>query len=181
MTQCKPEQKMNLNISTWAIRNPTPAILLFILLTFAGLSSFKAMKIQDLPDVELPTVNVTVELPGASPSQLETDVVRKIESALATVQGVKHIYSNLSDDEASISVEFRLERPIQQALDDVRDAIARIRSDLPSDLRDPVIKKEELAGSPILTYSLSSAQMDNEALSWFVDNDISKTLLAVKG
>ncbi|HEX5791994.1 MAG TPA: efflux RND transporter permease subunit, partial [Rheinheimera sp.] len=169
------------NISTWAIRNPTLAILLFILLTFAGLSSFKAMKIQDLPDVELPTVNVTVELPGASPSQLETDVVRKIESALATVQGVKHLYSNLSDGEASISVEFRLERPIQQALDDVRDAIARIRSDLPSDLRDPVIKKEELAGSPILTYSLSSAQMDNEALSWFVDNDISKTLLAVKG
>lgn len=170
-----------MNISTWAIRNPTPAILLFILLTFAGLSSFKAMKIQDLPDVELPTVNVTVELPGAAPSQLETDVVRKIESALATVQGVKHLYSNLSDGEASISVEFRLERPIQQALDDVRDAIARIRSDLPSDLRDPVIKKEELAGSPILTYSLSSAQMDNEALSWFVDNDISKTLLAVKG
>jgi multidrug efflux pump subunit AcrB len=172
---------MNLNISTWAIRNPTPAILLFILLTFAGLSSFSAMKVQDLPDVELPTVTVTVELPGASPSQLETDVVRKIESSLATVQGVKHIYSNLTDGEASISVEFRLERPIQQAVDDVRDAVARIRADLPADLRDPVIKKEELAGSPILTYSLSSAKMDNEALSWFVDNDISKTLLAVKG
>lgn len=172
---------MNLNISTWAIRNPTPAILLFILLTFAGLSSFSAMKVQDLPDVELPTVTVTVELPGASPSQLETDVVRKIESSLATVQGVKHIYSNLTDGEASISVEFRLERPIQQAVDDVRDAVARIRADLPADLRDPVIKKQELSGSPILTYSLSSAKMDNEALSWFVDNDISKTLLAVKG
>ncbi|MDP2714701.1 efflux RND transporter permease subunit [Rheinheimera sp.] len=172
---------MNLNISTWAIRNPTPAILLFILLTFAGLSSFRAMKIQDLPDVELPTVTVSLSLPGASPSQLETDVVRKIESSLATVQGVKHIYSNLTDGEASISVEFRLERSIQQAVDDVRDAVARIRADLPADLRDPVIKKQELSGSPILTYSLSSAQMDNEALSWFVDNDISKALLAVKG
>jgi multidrug efflux pump subunit AcrB len=172
---------MNLNISTWTIRNPTPAILLFILLTFAGIISFRAMKVQDLPDLDLPTVTVAVELPGASPSQLETDVVRKIESSLATVQGVKHIYSNLTDGEASISVEFRLERPIQQAVDDVRDAVSRIRADLPSDLRDPVIKKEELSGSPILTYSLSSAQMDNEALSWFVDNDISKTLLAVKG
>lgn len=172
---------MNLNISTWAIRNPTPAILLFILLTFAGIFSFRAMKVQDLPDLDLPTVTVTVELPGASPSQLETDVVRKIESSLATVQGVKHIYSNLTDGEASISVEFRLERSIQQAVDDVRDAVSRIRADLPSDLRDPVIKKEELSGSPILTYSLSSAQMDNEALSWFVDNDISKTLLAVRG
>jgi multidrug efflux pump subunit AcrB len=172
---------MNLNISTWAIRNPTPAILLFILLTFAGIISFRAMKVQDLPDLDLPTVTVTVELPGASPSQLETDVVRKIESSLATVQGVKHIYSNLTDGEASISVEFRLERSIQQAVDDVRDAVSRIRADLPSDLRDPVIKKQELSGSPILTYSLSSAQMDNEALSWFVDNDISKTLLAVRG
>ncbi|KUM53385.1 efflux RND transporter permease subunit [Rheinheimera sp. EpRS3] len=172
---------MNLNISTWAIRNPTPAILLFILLTFAGIFSFRAMKVQDLPDLDLPTVTVTVELPGASPSQLETDVVRKIESSLATVQGVKHIYSNLTDGEAGISVEFRLERSIQQAVDDVRDAVSRIRADLPSDLRDPVIKKQELSGSPILTYSLSSAQMDNEALSWFVDNDISKTLLAVRG
>ncbi|MCL1090837.1 efflux RND transporter permease subunit [Shewanella profunda] len=172
---------MNLNISTWAIRNPTPAILLFILLTFVGLISFRAMKIQDLPDLDLPTVTVAIELPGASPSQLETDVVRKIESALATVQGVKHIYSNLTDGEASISVEFRLERSIQDAIDDVRDAVSRIRSDLPSDLRDPVIKKEELSGSPILTYSLSSERMDNEALSWFVDNDISKALLAVKG
>jgi multidrug efflux pump subunit AcrB len=172
---------MNLNISTWAIRNPTPAILLFILLTFAGIVSFRAMKVQDLPDLDLPTVTVAVELPGASPSQLETDVVRKIESSLATVQGVKHIYSNLTDGEASISVEFRLERSIQEAVDDVRDAVSRIRADLPADLRDPVIKKQELSGSPILTYSLSSAQMDNEALSWFVDNDISKTLLAVKG
>lgn len=172
---------MNLNISTWAIRNPTPAILLFVLLTFSGIFSFRAMKIQDLPDLDLPTVTITVELPGASPSQLETDVVRKIESSLATVQGVKHLYSNLSDGKASISVEFRLERPIQQALDDVRDAVARIRSDLPTDLRDPVIKKEELSGSPILTYSLSSLRMDTESLSWFVDNDISKALLAVKG
>lgn len=172
---------MNLNISTWTIRNPTPAILLFILLTLAGLYNFQLMKVQDLPDVELPTINIAVELPGASPSQLETDVVRKVEDSVATVQGVKYIYSNLSDGKANISVEFHLERPIQRALEDVRDAIARIRSDLPSDLRDPVVNKDELAGSAILTYSLSSSQMDNEALSWFVDNDISKSLLAVKG
>lgn len=172
---------MNFNISAWSIRNPTPPILLFILLTFAGLMSFQSMKIQDLPDLELPTVTVAISLPGASPSQLETDVVRKIESALATVQGVRHIYSNLTDGEAVISVEFRLERSIQEATDDVRDAVSRIRADLPSDLRDPVIKKEELSGSPILTYTLSSPHMDDEALSWFIDNDVSKMLLAIQG
>ncbi|MGY5797335.1 efflux RND transporter permease subunit [Rheinheimera faecalis] len=172
---------MNLNISSWAIRTPTPAILLFVLLTFAGLLGFQSMKVQDLPDLELPTVTVTASLPGASPSQLETDVARKLENALATVQGVRHIYSNLTEGEARLTIEFRLERPIQQALDDVRDAVARVRADLPADLRDPVIKKEELSGSPILTYSIASSQLDDEALSWFVDNDISKTLLAVRG
>ncbi len=172
---------MNHNISSWAIRNPIPSILLFILLTFAGILGFQAMKVQDLPDLELPTVTISLSLPGASPSQLETDVVRKIESSLATIQGVKHIYSNLTDGEATISVEFRLERPVQQALDDVRDAVSRIRADLPTDLRDPVIKKEELSGSPILTYTLTSPRMDDEALSWFVDNDVSKALLSVKG
>lgn len=172
---------MNLNISAWAIRNPTPAILFFILLTIAGLLGFQSMKVQDLPDLELPTVTVTASLPGASPSQLETDVARKLENALATVQGVRHIYSTLTEGEVSLRIEFRLERPIQQALDDVRDAVARTRADLPAALRDPVIKKEELSGSPILTYSISSSRLDNEALSWFVDNDISKSLLAVKG
>ena len=172
---------MKLDLSGWAIHNPLPAILLFVLLTVAGLQGFSAMKVQDLPDLELPKVNVIATLPGASPSQLETDVARKLENAVATVQGVRHIYSQLSEGEVSLTIEFRLERPIQQALDDVRAAVARVRADLPADLRDPVIKKEELAGSPILTYSISSPQLDAEALSWFVDHQVSKTLLAVRG
>jgi multidrug efflux pump subunit AcrB len=172
---------MNLNISSWAIRTPTPAILLFILFGFVGLLSFQSMKVQDLPDLELPTVTVTASLPGASPSQLETEVARKLENALATVQGVRHIYSTVTEGQVKISIEFRLERPVQQALDDVRDAVAGVRTDLPADLRDPVIKKEQLSGSPILTYSISSPRLDNEALSWFVDDDISKSLLAVRG
>jgi multidrug efflux pump subunit AcrB len=172
---------MNFNLSGWAIRNPTPAILFFVLFSFAGQLGFSSMKVQDLPDIELPTVTVTASLPGASPAQLETDVARKIENALATIQGVRHIYSNLTDGTVHISIEFRLERDIQQAMDDVRDAVSAVRVDLPADLRDPVIKKEQLASSPILIYSLSSERMDTEALSWFVDHELSKALLAVKG
>ena len=172
---------MSLNVSSWSIRNPVPAILLFILLTFAGLMGFGMMKIQEFPDIDLPVITVTAELPGASPAQLENDVVRKIEDSLATVQGVKHIQSTLTDGTADIAVEFRLEKSTQKALDDVRDAVARVRADLPADLRDPVIKKLEVAGSPILTYTVASARMDDEALSWFVDHDISKALLAVPG
>lgn len=172
---------MNLNVSSWSIRNPTPAILLFILLTLAGLMAFRAIKVQNFPDIDPPMVSVMAALPGASPSQLETDVARKLENALAAVQGVKHIQSTLTDGTVNVSVEFRLGKSLQEAVDDVRDAVARIRADLPAELRDPVIKKEEFAGSPNLTYTVASSRMDEEALSWFVDNDVSKTLLGVPG
>ncbi|WP_430422179.1 efflux RND transporter permease subunit [Methylibium petroleiphilum] len=172
---------MSFNVSSWSIRNPTPGILLFVLLTFAGLMGFAAMRVQNFPDMDLSTVTVTAVLPGASPSQLETEVARKIENSLATVQGVKHIDTTLTDGTAIIAVDFRLEKPSQEAVDDVRDAVARVRGDLPADLRDPVIQKTTTAGGPILTYTLASATLDEEALSWFVDNQVAKALLAVPG
>lgn len=170
-----------MNVSAWSIRNPIPAVMLFVLLTFGGLLSFKAMKIQNFPDIDLPTVMVTASLPGASPSQLETDVARKIENAIATVQGLKHITTKVQDGVVTHTVEFRLEKPVQEAVDDVRSAVARVRSDLPSDLRDPIINKLELAAQPMLAYTIASPRMDAEALSWFVDNDLSRKLLAVPG
>ena len=170
-----------MNVSAWSIRNPIPGVLLFILLTVLGLMGFRAMKIQNFPDVDLPMVTVTASLPGAAPGQLETEVARKIENSVATIQGVKHIYAKIQDGVVVVTVEFRLEKPTQEAVDDVRDAVSRIRSDLPGDLRDPVIAKVDLAGTPILTYTVASARMDDEALSWFVDNQVAKAILAVKG
>ncbi|MFA6262601.1 MAG: efflux RND transporter permease subunit, partial [Bacteroidia bacterium] len=170
-----------MNISTWSIKNPIPALLLFIMLTLVGLMGFQRMKIQNFPDIDLPTVSVTANLPGASPAQLETEVARKIENSVATLQGVKHIYSTVSDGSAVVTVEFRLEKPTQEAVDDVRDAVSRVRSDLPADLRDPQIARLNLAGSPVLTYTVASSRLDDEALSWFVDHTVSKQLLSVRG
>jgi len=132
-------------------------------------------------DIDLPMVIVTATLPGASPGQMETDVARKIESSIATIQGVKHLYAHTQDGIAIITTEFRLEKPTQEAVDDVRDAIARVRADLPGDLRDPVISRMNLSGMPILTYTVASTRMDDEALSWFVDNTVAKRLLSVHG
>ncbi len=170
-----------MNISSWSIRNPIPAILLFMLLTIFGLFTFRAMKIQNMPDMDLPMIVVSASLPGAAPSQMETEIARKIENSIASLQGVKHITTTLQDGTATITIEFRLEKPIQEALDEVRDAVSRVRSDLPSDMRDPVISKSNIAGSPILTYTVASTRMDEEALSWFVDNDMTKAMLSVKG
>ncbi|MDQ6681281.1 MAG: efflux RND transporter permease subunit, partial [Pseudomonadota bacterium] len=112
---------------------------------------------------------------------LETEVARKIENSIATLQGIKHIYTTVHDGSSLTTVEFRLEKPTQEAVDDVRDAVSRVRSDLPADLRDPIVSKLELAGSPILTYTVSSSRMDDEALSWFVDDQVTRSLLSVRG
>ncbi len=170
-----------MNVSSWSIKNPIPAVLLFILLTIVGLMGFSAMKIQNFPDIDLPTVTVTASLPGAAPAQLETEVARKIENSIATLQGIKHIYTKVQDGTVFVTTEFRLEKPTQEAVDDIRDAVSRVRADLPGDLRDPVISKMNVAGSPILTYTVASDRMDDEALSWFVDHTVTKRLLAVKG
>ena len=170
-----------MNVSTWSIRNPTPAVLLFLMLTLLGLAAFKGMKIQQFPDIDLPMVTVTATLPGTAPAQMETEVARKIENSIATLQGIKHIYTKVQDGTAIVTVEFRLEKPTQEAVDDVRDAISRIRADLPGDLKDPVISKANLAGAPILTYTVTASSMDDEALSWLVDNTVTKAILSVRG
>jgi multidrug efflux pump subunit AcrB len=170
-----------MNVSAWSIRNPIAAAMLFVMLTFAGVLSSNAMKVQNFPDLDLPTVVVSAALPGAAPAQLETEVARKLENAIATTQGLKHLYTKIQDGGLTVSAEFRLEKSGQEALDDVRSAIAQIRSDLPTDLRDPVVTKVNLAGSPVLAYTVASRQNDDEALSWFVDNTVARRLLSVRG
>jgi multidrug efflux pump subunit AcrB len=152
-----------------------------VLLTFFGVMAFKAMKIQMFPDIDLPMVTVTAALPGASPDQLEVEVARKIENALASLQGLKHLYTQVKEGSVIISAEFRLERDSNAALEDVRSAVSRICGELPREMNDPVINKVELSGKPILTYTIAAPDMSEEALSWYVDNNITRLLLGVKG
>lgn len=177
-----------MNFSAFSIRNPIPAIMLFVLLTLAGLLSYRATAVQDFPDIELPVVTVVANLPGAAPAQLETEVARKIEDSVATLQGVKNIYTRVLDGEATITVEFILEKPLAEAVNDVRDAVARVRADMPADLRDPSVTKASTAGRVVLTFTAASAldaggarRLDDQELSWFVDNKVAKRLLAVPG
>ncbi|MCB1951086.1 MAG: efflux RND transporter permease subunit [Zoogloeaceae bacterium] len=170
-----------MNFSAWSIRNPVPALLLFALLTVLGLGAFRALGIQNFPDIELPTITVSASYEGVAPSQLETEVARKIEDQVATLGGIEHITTTLTDGSAVISVEFELEKDTEVALNEVRNAVDSVRADLPADMRDPVVSKVTTSGSAILTYAVRSDRLDEEALSWFVDNDVSKALLAVKG
>ena len=170
-----------MNVSAWSIKNPIPAVMLFVMLTFAGILAFKSMKVQQFPDLELPTVAVSASLPGAAPAQLETEVARKLENAIAPLQGLKNIYTKVQDGGVLVTAEFRLEKPTQEAVDDVRAAMQSVRSELPSDVRDPVVSKINLSGAPILAFTVRAPSMDDEALSWFVDNTVARRLLGVKG
>jgi len=170
-----------MNFSAWSIRNPIPAILLFAMLTVAGLLAFGRTEVQNFPDVDLPMVTVVAAMPGTAPAQMETEVARKLENAMATMQGLRHLYTMVHDGVAVISAEFRLEKSPQEALDDTRAAVARARSDLPAAMRDPIIRKVEFKHEPILTYTVAALHMDDEALSWFVDDQITRRLLAVPG
>ena len=141
-----------MNFSALSIKNPVPAIMLFVLLTLAGLLAYKANKVQDFPDIELPIVTVTAALDGAAPAQLETEVARKIEDSVATLQGVKNIYTKVLDGVATVTVEFILEKDIAEAVNDVRDAVARVKADLPAEMRDPTVTKASTAGRVVLTF-----------------------------
>ncbi len=173
-----------MNFSALSIKNPIPAIMLFILLGLAGLLSFKSNAVQDFPDIELPIVTVTASLPGTAPAQLETEVARKIEDSVATLQGIKNIYTKVLDGVATITVEFVLEKNLSDAVNEVRDAVSLIRADLPADLRDPAVTKVSTAGRVVLTFTAAPAagsKLDEQELSWFVDNTVAKRVLSVPG
>jgi len=176
-----------MNFSSLSIKNPIPAIMLFVLLTLAGLLAYRANAVQDFPDIELPIVTVTAVLDGAAPAQLETEVARKIEDSVATLQGVKNIYTNVLDGVATVTVEFILEKNIAEAVNDVRDAVARVKADLPAEMRDPTVTKASTAGRVVMTFTAAAAArpgsvpLDDQELSWFVDNSVAKRLLSVPG
>ncbi|MBB6591083.1 efflux RND transporter permease subunit [Ralstonia solanacearum] len=170
-----------MNFATWSIRNPVPALLLFILLTLAGLYGFRELPIANLPDLDLPTVTISLTQPGAAPAQLETEVARKVENSLATLSGIKHMRTSITDGQVSITLEFILEKKLSDALIETKDAVDRIRSDLPVDLQQPSISAVRIGGEATLLYAIASSRMPEEALSWFVDDTVNKTVLGVPG
>ncbi len=172
---------MNTNISAWAIRQPVPSLVLFAVLMILGWFSFNQLAVTKFPNVDIPIVSVNVQQPGAAPSELEAQVTKKVEDAISSVNGIKHIISAVSEGQSLTTIEFRLETDTDRALNDVKDAVARIRSDLPRTIQEPVISRLDVVGLPIMTYAVSSTNMSLEQLSWYVDDVITRKLQGVKG
>lgn len=171
-----------MNLATWSLRNPSAAILLFVLLTLSGLWGFHKLNIQDMPDMVFPMVSISLSQPGAAPSQLEMEVARKVEDALSNLTLVRHIYTTASQGNVAIAVEFDFAKDITEAVAEVKSAVDSIRGDLPPELLEPHVSRLDLtADNPTLTYAVSSTTLSEEALSWYIDNTLAKKLRTVRG
>ncbi|CEJ10673.1 efflux RND transporter permease subunit [Phreatobacter sp. AB_2022a] len=172
---------MSLNISAYSIRQPVPAIVLFVVLCFLGWMSFLNLPITRFPNIDVPFVSVTVTQSGAAPAELETQVARKIEEAVANITGVKNVMTTLTDGSSVTLVEFRLEVPTDRALTDVKDAIAKIRAELPRTIDEPIIERVDIENQPIMTVAVTDPAMTMEQLSWFVDDVVRREMQGLKG
>ncbi len=168
-------------ISAWSISNPVPTTVLFLVLTVMGIFSFCTLGIDENPNIDLPIVSVTVTQAGAAPSELETQVTRKVEDAVAGVGNIKHITSTVNEGVSTTTIEFVLGTNSDRAVNDVRNEVSKIRQQLPQGIDEPVIQRLEFTGSAFVTYTVSSDKLSVEELSWLIDNNIARNLLSVPG
>ncbi|ESQ82712.1 hypothetical protein AEAC466_16365 [Asticcacaulis sp. AC466] len=182
MSSPAPQGGGGFQISSWSIRNPIPTLVFFVVMTFAGILGFSQMRINNWPDIDFPLVVVTVVRSGAAPTELQNQVTRIVEDSVSGLGGVRHIQSYVNEGVSTTVITFQLDTDLEKATNDVRNAVAGVRSNLPSDVLDPIVSRVENAqGQPLLSYTIRAANMSPEDLSWYVDNDVAKRVLGVKG
>ncbi|PLZ06983.1 efflux RND transporter permease subunit [Fischerella thermalis] len=172
---------MSFNISAWSIKKPVPTIVLFLILTLVGWFSFNSLGIDINPNIDVPTVRVTVTQPGAGPAELEFQVTKKIEDAIASLGNIDELRSTVTDGNSTTTITFVLGTNTDRATNDVRNAVSQIRQNLPQDINDPIVERVDFSGGPIMSYAVKSDQRSVEELSYLVDQTISRALLAVRG
>ncbi|MFM7349681.1 MAG: efflux RND transporter permease subunit, partial [Erythrobacter sp.] len=172
---------MSLRVSAWAIRNPIPVSVLFLALALAGVASYLLLPIKQFPDVSFPVVQVTVTQNGAAPGELETQVTRPVEDAVAGIAGVKTVQSTVVLGSSTTTIEFKIGEDEQKVTDEVRTRIAQIRANLPRDIDEPIVQRLEVTNAPIATWAVAAPGMTVEQLSWFIDNDLTRRLQGLPG
>jgi multidrug efflux pump subunit AcrB len=170
-----------MNFVTWSIRNPVPVLMMFIVLCLGGLYAFPRLAIQDQPDIAFPFIIVNVSYAGVPPSQMETEVTRKVEDAVSNIVGIEDITSTVRTGSSQTMIEFQFGTDLSQAMDDVRDAVSRIRPDLPLDATEPYISRATTAGNAVLTFAVASDRLSDTELSWFVDLNVMREISGVDG
>ncbi len=169
------------NISAWSIRNPVPSIVLFMMLTVAGIVSFIRMDINQEPDIDFPAVTISITQPGAAPSELETQVTQRVEAAVRTLEGVDEIQSFVSEGNSTTFVQLAIGTPVDRAVNEARDAVTQIRANLPEGILEPQVQRVKINDNDLGSFTAIGTDMTLEQLSWYIDNTVAKELLSVPG
>ncbi len=168
-------------ISAWAIRNPIPVAVLFIGLVIAGLISYGALTIKNYPNINFPAVSITITRNGAAPAEMEKQVTRPVENALAGLSNVQDIVSTDTQGSSVTVIQFYLGEDLQKALDEVRTKVDQTRAILPNDIDPPLVERLDFEDQPIITYAVKSTTLSTPELSWFVDDTVARTLGSLPG
>ncbi|HEY9771571.1 MAG TPA: efflux RND transporter permease subunit [Coleofasciculaceae cyanobacterium] len=172
---------MSFHFSSWSIKNPVPTIVTFLILGIIGIGSFLSLGIDESPNIDVPIVIVRATQRGVSPTELETQVTKKIEDAVANLDGIDELSSTVTDGNSNTVINFDLGVDSDRALNEVRNAIAQIRPELPQDIDEPSVTKLEFTGGTVVTYAVVSERRSVEELSDLVDRTIIPELLNIKG
>jgi HAE1 family hydrophobic/amphiphilic exporter-1 len=170
-----------LRISAWAIKNPIPVAVLFIALIIAGVGCYMALPVKQFPNVEFPAVTVTITQSGAAPGEMETQVTRPIEDAIASISNVKTIRSSVVQGSSTTTIEFELGEDLQKVTDEVRSKVDQTRAILPREIDEPIVQRLEITSAPIITYAVAAPNMSPTELSWFIDDTVTRALQGEKG
>ncbi|WNZ26337.1 efflux RND transporter permease subunit [Leptolyngbya sp. NK1-12] len=172
---------MSFHLSEWSIKRPVPVLVISLVLMVMGLFAFFHLGIDADPNIDIPGVVVYVRQSGAAATELETQVTKRVEDAVAGLGNIDQITSEVQDEQSVTRIEFNLGIDVDRATNDVRNAIAQIRSFLPQDIDEPIINRLEFTESSIMTYVVAAKTRSVEDLSYLVDQTISPALLNVEG
>ena len=168
-------------ISDFAIKRPLITVVSMLGLVVFGLFALLKLKTDEFPDVQPPIVATTIVYPGASPDQVEREILEPIEEAIQSVQGVDFVQGEARDGYASIITWFKFEKPLQEAQQDIRDAISLKRQDLPLEMQEPILKKLSDTDRPVMSITLSSASLSPAQLTRLVDPGITREFRSLAG
>jgi len=164
-----------------SVRRPVLATVFSLLIISFGLIAFASLPLRELPDVDQPVVSVSATYRGASAQVVETQIVRPIEDQLSGIEGVDLISSTSRDGRGTVTIEFDLSRDIEDAANDVRNAVDRARQSLPADVDQPIISKADADADPIIWFTLRSTQIDRVALTDYAERNIVDRLSIING
>ncbi|MEX2181338.1 MAG: efflux RND transporter permease subunit [Gemmatimonadaceae bacterium] len=168
-------------ISDFAIKRPLITVVSMVALVVFGLFALFQLETDEFPDVQQPIINVAIPYPGASPDVVEREVLDRVEEAVSGISGVDRISGSAMDGFANVTVFFVFEKDLQQASQDIRDKISSIRSDLPLEMKEPVLTRFDPADQPIVQLSLNSNTLDAPALTRIADPGVTRVLRGIAG